>query len=147
MTKKTPKYETFEITEEEFYGYTKDMPLLYKETKKGEEYELFGPSNLDPMKYKNYQKDGKDAFCIYQRVPQEIACGNCSIKIHSEVHEGCPVCKKTFRTMIEDNRKFNDSISDKKAKMNQDFQDEYLPWLKELCIECNQDYDMVTMNG
>ena len=143
MNKKSLKYVSEDITEEEFYLYTKGMTSLHKD----DEYELFGHTNGDPMKYKNYRKDGKDAFCLYQTVPGEVTCGKCHIKINTEYHEHCPTCLTSYDSMLKDNRKFNDGCSDKKAEMHTRLQDEYSAWLEPWCKECNQSFDMLTMNN
>jgi hypothetical protein len=140
--KKGLKYESFDITEEEFYLYTKDLPSLHKD----DEYELFGNGMSDPLKYKNYKKDGKDAFCIYQTVPGEVTCGRCHIKINTEYHDNCPTCLTTFHTLLEDNRAFNDGCSDKKAEMHERLQAEYNEFLVEHCKKHNQSFDMLTTN-
>jgi hypothetical protein len=144
MSKRKLKIEEFDITEEEFYAYTKELLKLHVEEKDGKvEYELFGMAMSDPVKYKNYRKevDGEevDAFCIYQIVPQEITCGKCHIKINTDKHEDCPVCHQSFRDMIIVNRDFNDRCADKKNEMNTRFQEEYNGFLAELKKELGVD--------
>jgi len=138
------KIEEFDLTEEEFYTYTKDVPKLHTEEVDGKiEYELFGATMSDPMKYKNYRKevDGKevDAFCAVQTIPQEMTCGTCHIKINTDKHNECPICKTTFREMIITNRKYNDGIAEKRAEMGKEFQESYTEWLKEWSEECGVD--------
>ena len=147
MSKRQLKIEEFDITEEEFYTYTKDMPKVHIEyDEKDKEkvlYELYGMAMSEPVKYKNYRKevDGKetDAFCIYQIVPQEITCGKCHIKINTDKHDDCPVCHQSFRDMIIVNRDFNDRCADKKSEMNTRFQEEYNGFLAELKKELGVD--------
>ena len=151
MSKKSLKYESFDITEEEFYLYTKGMISLHKD----DEYELFGNSNSDPLKYKNYKKDVGvdgasvivDAFCIYQTVPPEVTCGRCHIKINTDYHDNCPTCLTSFHSLLEDNRAFNDGCADKKQELHERNQKEYSEWLEGHCKEHNQSFDMLTMGA
>jgi hypothetical protein len=127
------------------------MLKLHIEGEEGKvEYELFGMKMSDPIKYKNFRKevDGKevDAFCVVKTVQQELLCGKCNIKVNTDHHESCPICKTTFRSIMENNSKFNEGCDTKKAEMSTSMQKTYTEWLQKWCVECDVDFESIT-NG
>ena len=99
----------YPLSEEDFDKFVvrQGLAIVNDVTRAEDGYELYGHSLADNPKFKNYEKDGKDAFSIIIDTPEKVFCNNCDIEFKTGKNpEKCPTCDRKIYDILDNNRRF-----------------------------------------
>jgi hypothetical protein len=114
------RHHEYEVSEEDFDKYTEGMSVVNSVTAAEDGYRLYGDNGLSSNVKFKMTDNGVISVIIMQ--PDKVLCYTCDLEFKTEKHqESCPLCGKSIYSILDTNRRFQDSWNVHQAQVDREF--------------------------